>query len=674
MSWYQDKLAEAGAYVDPWSKYTGISSADFKLPVAVVDTAGDALDGKVEYSFSVAAWSNAQWVASYYVGEGGFTPKPKDFHGQRKAEGETQIALNGYAKLLAEIDVKANALFAANEKLQGLVDELTSLDYTTQMGYVTDAAKKEVENYTAACRKNAETVEKTLAALKELKDTLTESGVEAFPKLTGLSFDLTSAGRAALLAVKSGVNDLLNGQINAQSFKIQKCEEAVDELDDALAKQFGAWMDNADRQKKVAAIKEQTAKVRGALAELEVAFTDANEKRMAYAKVVAEGDELQAERERLRIQWAADLSQSRYRNMTYQIFRNDALQRYHEAFGLAAKYVFLAAKAYDYETGLLQSDRANTAGAAFMTSIVKARALGRFASDGTPLPGGDAGDPGLADILARMEQNWTVLKTRLGFNNAQGDLDSFSLRADLFGKAADAAGDKAWRDALAGCWVDDLRTHPVFARLCQPFDPMKAQEPGFAIPFRTVVAARKDLFGNDLAGGSTAYSSTYFATKLRAVGVWIEGVDAATALPKRPEVYLVPAGLDYMRVPIRASGNAAAVRTWQVVDQVLPVPYSLAESDWEADDWSVLKDVLGNESALQRRHPAIRANVGAAFDEAATMTYNARLIGRSVWNDQWYVFIPAASLNADDAAAKKNFLDAVRDIHLSLKTYSLSGN
>ena len=674
VSWYQDKLAEAGAYVDPWSKYTGISSADFKLPVAVVDTAGDALDGKVEYSFSVAAWSNAQWVASYYVGEGGFTPKPKDFHGQRKAEGETQIALNGYAKLLAEIDVKANALFAANEKLQGLVDELTSLDYTTQMGYVTDAAKKEVENYTAACRKNAETVEKTLTALKELKDTLTESGVEAFPKLTGLSFDLTSAGRAALLAVKSGVNDLLNGQINAQSFKIQKCEEAVDELDDALAKQFGAWMDNADRQKKVAAIKEQTAKVRGALAELEVAFTDANEKRMAYAKVVAEGDELQAERERLRIQWAADLSQSRYRNMTYQIFRNDALQRYHEAFGLAAKYVFLAAKAYDYETGLLQSDRANTAGSAFMTSIVKARALGRFASDGTPLPGGDAGDPGLADILARMEQNWAVLKTRLGFNNAQGDLDSFSLRADLFGKAADAAGDAAWRDALAGCWVDDLRTHPVFARLCQPFDPMKAREPGFAIPFRTVVAARKDLFGNDLAGGSTAYSSTYFATKLRAVGVWIEGADAPAALPKRPEVYLVPAGLDYMRAPVKASGNAAAVRTWQVVDQVLPVPYSLAESDWEADDWSVLKDVLGNETALQRRHPAIRANVGAAFDEAATMTYNARLIGRSVWNDQWYVFIPAASLNADDAAAKKNFLDAVRDIHLSLKTYSLSGN
>ena len=44
------------------------------------------------------------------------------------------------------------------EKLQGLIDELSALDYTTQMGYVTEAAKKEIENYIAACKKNAETV------------------------------------------------------------------------------------------------------------------------------------------------------------------------------------------------------------------------------------------------------------------------------------------------------------------------------------------------------------------------------------------------------------------------------------------------------------------------------------------------------------------------------------
>ena len=675
ISWYQDKLGTVGSYIDPWSKYTGIASTNFALPVAVVDTTGDALDGKVDYSFYVAAWSNNPWVASYYVGPDGFTPKPKDFHGQRRAEGECQIALNGYAGQLANIDAKAMALFAANEKLQGLIDELGALDHTTQMGYVTDAAKVEVENYTAACKKNAETVKTVLEAAKELKDTLTESGVEAFPKLTGLSFDLTSIGRAALLALKSGVNDLMNGQIAEQIAKMGKADEALEELEDALTAQFKAWMDNEERQKKVTAIREQTANVRAALAELEQAFLAANETRMSYQKIVAEGEELQCERERLRIQWAADLSQARYRNMMFQIMRSDELQRYNEAFELAAKYVYLAAKAYDYETGLLKSDSANTAGSEFMSAIVRARSLGRFTADGQPLGGGSAGDPGLADILFRMDENWSVLKGRLGFNNPQHDLDTFSLRADLFGKVADASGDAAWRQALANCWVEDLRTHPAFAQYCQPFDPMQAVEPGFAIPFRTVIAARKDLFGNDLKGGSTAYSSTYFATKLRAVGVWIEGTNAKGALPVRPEVYLIPSGLDYMRVPVKSStSSAVATRTWSVVDQVLPVPYELGDSDWEANDWSMLKDVFANELCVTRRHPAIRANVGATFDEQATMTYNARLIGRSVWNDQWYVIIPAASLNADSARAKANFLDTVRDIHLNLKTYSFSGN
>lgn len=672
VSWYQDQLEKVGSYIDPWSKYTGVCSTNYALPVAVVDTDGDLLDGKIAYEFSVAAWSNTPWVASYYVGESGFTPKPKDFHGQRKAEGEVQIALNGYAALLAEIDVKANKLLAANEKLQGLIDELSALDYTTQMGYVTEAAKKEIENYIAACKKNAETVKTTLEAIKQFKDTLTESGVEAFPKITGLSFDLTSIGRAALLALKSGVNDLIHGEINLQDMKIKQAEEAINEIEVAMNKQFAAWMDNEERKKKIAAIKEQTANVKSALGELEIAYNNANDKRMRYAKIVAEGDELQAERERLRIQWAADLSQSRYRNMMYQIMRNDELQRYNEAFELAARYTFLAAKAYDYETGMLQSDSSNAAGSEFMEQIVRARALGRFTSDGQPLGGGSTGDPGLADILFRMEENWSVLRSRLGFNNAQNDLDAFSLRRDLCRIVNN--DDEAWKTALANYWVDDLRTHPAFQQLCQPFNPMKATEPGFAIPFRTVIASRKDLFGNDLEGGSTAYSSTYFATKLRGVGVWIEGENALSALPKRPEVYLVPTGLDYMRVPISSGSASSATRAWQVVDQVLPVPYALADSDWEATDWSALKDICSNALCVQRRHPAIRANVGASFDEASTLVYNSRLIGRSVWNSEWWVLIPAASLNADSNTGKNAFLDNVKDIHLYLKTYSFSGN
>ncbi len=674
ITFYQDKLGWFSGIVDPYLSYGGISAADsLKLPVAILDTSGDHMDGKVDYEFSVAAWTNAPYWASYYVGAYGFTPKPSSYKGQRRAEGEVQIALIDYAAQLSDIEKESQNVQAATKKLRGLIDELTTIDYTTQMGYVTDAAKAEVEDFNATCKKNAETIEKTLEKLKDIKSIITDSGVEALPKITGLSFDLTSLGRAALLALKSGLQEALNQQINQQQEIVEKVKTKAEELAEALNKQFSTYMANEERQKKVAAIQEQIHVVKAAVAKLEVVFNTANATRMKYAKLEAEGDELQNERERLRIQWAADLSQKRYRNMMYQILRDDELQRFSEAFELAARYTFLAAKAYDYETGLLQSDSTASSGAQFLSEIVRSRALGRFSAEGDPLGGGAVGDPGLADILYRMDANWGVLKTRLGFNNAQGDLDSFSLRRDLFGRSLGTDGDTAWRNDLAACWCDDLRAHPVFAAHCQPFDPMEAVEPGFAIPFRTVVAARKDLFGNDLAGASTAYSSTYFATKLRGVGIWLETGNGA-ALPTRPEVYLIPSGLDYMRVPIRSASSAtAATRAWQVVDQVLPVPYSLTDSDWDATDWSALKNVCANELFTIRRHPAIRAQVGAAFDPSG-IVYNARLIGRSVWNDQWYVFIPAASLNADNARARSAFLDAVRDIHFNIKTYSMSGN
>ena len=56
--------------------------------------------------------------------------------------------------------------------------------------------------------------------------------------------------------------------------------------------------------------------------------------------------------------------------MAFRIFRNDALQKYRAQFDLAARYVYLAAKAYDYETNLLGGD--NGAGREFLTDIVRA--------------------------------------------------------------------------------------------------------------------------------------------------------------------------------------------------------------------------------------------------------------------------------------------------------------
>jgi hypothetical protein len=78
----------------------------------------------------------------------------------------------------------------------------------------------------------------------------------------------------------------------------------------------------------------------------------ADKARMEYMSALAAGQRLQVEREVFRARMAGLFQGDRYRNMAFRIFRNDALQRYQAAFDLAARYVALAVKAYDYETAL----------------------------------------------------------------------------------------------------------------------------------------------------------------------------------------------------------------------------------------------------------------------------------------------------------------------------------
>jgi hypothetical protein len=53
---------------------------------------------------------------------------------------------------------------------------------------------------------------------------------------------------------------------------------------------------------------------------------------------------------------------------------------------------------------------------------------------------------------------------------------------------------------------------------------------------------------------------------------------------------------------------------------------------------------------------------------------NRRLIGRSVWNSQWKLVIPADSLLADPKEGLTRFIQTVTDIKLQFTTYSYSGN
>jgi hypothetical protein len=348
--------------------------------------------------------------------------------------------------------------------------------------------------------------------------------------------------------------------------------------------------------------------------------------------------------------------------MTFRIFRNDAIQKYRAQYDLAAQYVFLAAVAYDYETQSL-GDRPG-AGRAFLTDITRQRALGELVN-GVPI----AGRHGLADPLARLNQNFGVLKGQLGFNNPQTETGRFSLRHELF-RQRDTS-DEQWRAELKKSVVPDLWQIPEFRRYCRPFAPESAgPQPGIVIRVPTTVTFGLNYFGWPLGGGDSAYDSTLFATKVRSAGVWFENY-LGSGLSQTPRVYLVPVGADVMRSP---SGNNLETREWRVVDQKIPVPFPIGFSSLNSSTWIPMNDSLSDTFADIRRFSSFRAfHDSGIFDPAETIT-DTRLIGRSVWNTDWMLIIPGGTFLFDPDEGLDTFINSVADIKVFFQTYAYSGN
>jgi hypothetical protein len=163
-----------------------------------------------------------------------------------------------------------------------------------------------------------------------------------------------------------------------------------------------------------------------------------------YQTLVAQGDRIQSEREVSRQRTSAVIQGYRTRDAGFRIFRNEKLERYTTLFDLAARYAFLAANAYDYETGLLNT----SAGRSFINRIVSARASG-VVQDGEPqFAGSNLGDPGLSSALAEMKADWEVVRTRLGFNNPDAYGTTVSLRTENFRILPGTNSDSAWMDLL----------------------------------------------------------------------------------------------------------------------------------------------------------------------------------------------------------------------------------
>lgn len=379
-----------------------------------------------------------------------------------------------------------------------------------------------------------------------------------------------------------------------------------------------------------------------------------------------------------RRQGAAAIQEYRYEDMAFRIFRNDALQKYRAAFDQAAKYVYLAAAAYDYDTNLLGTDAQG--GQSFLTDIVRERSIGQILG-GSPV----VGSRGLADPMARMKLNFDVLKGQMGFNNPQVETNRFSLRYELFRISDDEASDETWRDILSSSRVDNLWDVPEFRRYARSFaDESAGPQPAIVLTFDSHVLFGLNFFGNELGPNDSAYDSSQFSTRVRGVGTWFENY-ADLPLANTPRMYLIPVGPDLMRSP---AADNFSVREWQVLDQTIPVPLPLGANDLDNFDWlPSIDNQIGSSVDIRRYSQYLAYHYSEPFDPTQTIS-SSRLIGRSVWNRKWMMIIPGASFLNDPNEGLDTFIngqlipggggdrdgDGISDIHLFFTTYSYSGN
>jgi hypothetical protein len=523
-------------------------------------------------------------------------------------------------------------------------------------------------------------------------------GVSTMAAIIGQS---TSAGDISSV-LKEGI--MLGGAYAARGFRHDAQDQARIELEMNQAKedaQAGAniriieirngVIDDEAAVAKAGALAELNRLIRSlAVVKLDIFALDAALEQEAnkYLSILSRGQRIMEEQERFFARTAADVQQYRYKDMAFRIFRDDALQKYRAQFDLASRYVYLAAKAYDYETGLLDSD--SRSAQTFFNQIVKSRCLGTIVN-GQPLTGGNSGDAGLADAMARMGQSWQVLKPRLGFNNQATSSLQFSLRHGNYRIVAGAQGNQAWREMLQRNRVDNVFDNEEFRRFCIPPQGSGSNaEPAIVLPFSTNITSGRNFFGWPLGGGDLAYPSTHFAVKIKAAGVCFVNYNASIqcGLSATPYVYLVPAGLDWQRVPT----DQLSLRSWQVLDQIIPPPFLIGQTELNSPDYVPQVGSLGVGGAAFgniRQFPEMLAchdGAGGDFDPKSPNVRSSRLVGRSVWNSRWLLIIPGRTLNGSDPrAGLDQFINGklvgsvrdgngVTDIRLLIDSYSYSGN
>ena len=513
---------------------------------------------------------------------------------------------------------------------------------------------------------------------------------EFFPLATGLASDVTSGARGSVLTASIVSSGLLKykamlDQASAR-FKQTRITGIQQQLDYNL-QGIGFSQEEVQMAYEYDAAYREVTTQANTLMQLMISHQSALQN---VRNVVARGNRILREREVFRQRAAAVIQGYRTKDLTFRTFRNEALEQYRSLFDLASRYTYMAAKAYDYETGLLGSPQ----GQSVFAKIVASRSLGDL-TDGEPKSTASTlGDAGLAGTMAQLNADFSVAESRLGINNPDYYGTVFSLRQELFRIQDDpdiTSDDDSWMQTLEQHIVSDVLNDSDVATQCRNIKkPDGSAVPGIIIPFSTKIESGKNFFGLELCGGDHVYSPSSYATVISNVGIALPGyvgMDASISeipldstnrssiLSATPYVYLIPCGNDVMRAP--PLGDTDTIRTWTVQDQALPLPYNLGASAFNSNQYFSATGTLNEKPWVIRKHQAFRAVEMASLFQGGgpPLEFSTnRLIARSAWNTRWKIVIPAVNLLTDEQTALSRFVGSVTDVQLYLRTYSHSGN
>ncbi|ETR67055.1 MAG: hypothetical protein OMM_12012 [Candidatus Magnetoglobus multicellularis str. Araruama] len=345
-----------------------------------------------------------------------------------KAEADLQLSLADYAGLMAEINYKT-ALLQGRSDLNDA--ELAIGDDWRYQAEAFDAAMVTLRN-------TADLAEFAGEKVKESFD----ASAEALPTIIGpMACDVNSAARAALQS--TGANVAFGTKI--YSFAAKAAADGVEtqkelaELDMQTELQMANYKYDIQQQlAEIEGLLGNEAPARMAIFKQREHMRQVSEK---YRALLSKGLRLLEERKVFNARVAEKTQGKRYMDMAFRVNLNQSLSKYRNTFDIAARYVYLAAKAYDYDTNL--SDRDPGAAKPFLTDIVRQRHLGQY-QDGQYV----IGLGGLGDILATMKVNYEILKNQMGFNTPQTETGRFSLRSELLRIKHDDTSDTLFRDEL----------------------------------------------------------------------------------------------------------------------------------------------------------------------------------------------------------------------------------